>query len=94
MKSLLKMSEKDNGYPNDESTCISHYLKSIEKKRSCLMCNKMFLSKGTHNRRCPKCTHIVKSRGMDRFGMFPICKVLLPRSRDINNFTELDDYFN
>ena len=24
-------------------------------KRSCLMCGKKFISRGSHNRRCPKC---------------------------------------
>lgn len=25
-------------------------------ERSCLMCGKRFISQGSHNRRCPKCT--------------------------------------
>ena len=30
-----------------------------KKKRSCLMCGKMFTSRGSFNRRCPKCSRMV-----------------------------------
>lgn len=34
------------------------FLGRINKRgeRSCLMCGKRFVSQGSHNRRCPKCT--------------------------------------
>lgn len=38
------------------------YLKSIKKKRTCLMCGKIFNSKSASNRRCPKCQKLANSR--------------------------------
>ncbi|MGR3319459.1 MAG: hypothetical protein ACUZ8O_13405 [Candidatus Anammoxibacter sp.] len=33
---------------------------NVKKKRSCLMCGKMFTSRGSYNRRCPKCGRMVE----------------------------------
>lgn len=34
-----------------------------KKKRICLMCNQLFVSKGFHNRRCSKCSRLLFLRG-------------------------------
>ncbi len=38
------------------------YLKSVRKKRTCLMCGKIFNSKSSSNRRCLKCQRLANAR--------------------------------
>ncbi len=49
--------ENDYGYSNIPNDSI--------KKRSCLMCGKMFNSKSIGNRRCPRCSTIIKIQKAD-----------------------------
>lgn len=43
---------------NNDRTLM--FAENIKKKRSCLMCGKMFVSNGPYNRRCPKCNRAVE----------------------------------
>ncbi len=40
-----------------EMNIVFSKLKKEKKKRSCLMCGKLFNSNGPHNRRCQSCDH-------------------------------------
>ena len=58
---------KRNCNRKDEDSDIELMTKSniIKKKRSCLMCNNMFNSKGPYNRRCPLCEKSIILRKRD-----------------------------
>ena len=42
-------------------------IKLFKKKRSCLLCGKLFLSDGSFNRRCKSCAKLVVLRRKDYF---------------------------
>lgn len=52
----------------------------IEKKRSCLMCNKIFKSKGPHNRRCKRCERSVVIKVNNGYKEAIVCKLFNTRS--------------
>ena len=37
----------------------------MTKRRTCLMCDQRFLSRGPDHRRCPRCTDMLRHRGDD-----------------------------
>lgn len=72
MKSLTRNIKKKSNkfcsgkYSKEEVFAIENHAK---KKRTCLMCGKMFRSNGPFNRRCPKCQRSVSS---GRLGCFNV----------------------
>lgn len=81
MKSVKKR-RKDNSNCNDNIIKEKNSKqKSIvntgnqKKKRTCLMCGKMFSSVGSYNRRCPKCTNLVNARNIDKIDTMKIHKI-------------------
>lgn len=54
------MKNKKNKYERkpkgEENNLLPDNIRNAKKKRECLMCGKMFNSKGVGNRRCPICT--------------------------------------
>lgn len=69
MKSLTKNKnlELNNHGIKDRLSIKSSEKKPELKKRTCLMCNKLFNSKGPFNRRCPRCNRLVSLRGNGNF---------------------------
>ncbi len=65
MKSLVNKKERKH-FKNIEDDGLHNGVASMSmqerKQRTCLMCGKMFNSKGPYNRRCPKCAHLVESK--------------------------------
>ncbi|MGR3318987.1 MAG: hypothetical protein ACUZ8O_10980 [Candidatus Anammoxibacter sp.] len=61
MKSLVKTTRKGKKIrcANDEVTTVSLRAKDGKRKRTCLMCNKLFNSESPYNRRCPGCNRLV-----------------------------------
>ena len=54
-------------YPGDGVNLESIYTNKSVKKRTCLMCGKMFKSNGPYNRRCGKCSRLIEIRNKDSF---------------------------
>ncbi|MGR3218699.1 MAG: hypothetical protein ACUZ8H_02630 [Candidatus Anammoxibacter sp.] len=61
MKSLIetKRKKKISLCENDEVPAVSLRSKNSKRKRTCLMCNKLFNSESPYNRRCPGCSRMV-----------------------------------
>ena len=61
MKSLVKTKRKGKRTrcANDEVVTVSLRAKNGKRKRTCLMCNKLFNSESPYNRRCPSCNRLV-----------------------------------
>lgn len=80
-----------NLLPNIDADATCCFIKNHKKSRSCLMCGKMFFSKGPYNRRCPKCSRLVYSR--TRNGTLFIPFKFQVKSISVNNFID-DDFLN
>ena len=48
-----------SGSPEISNDRMLPFSNNVKKKRSCLMCGKMFTSRGSFNRRCTKCSRLV-----------------------------------
>lgn len=78
-----KLRNSDTG--NNRSSLFSG---NDKKKRSCLMCGKMFDSNGPFNRRCPKCNRLVELGKGSGVSMPHVYKVS-PKESD--EFIKLND---
>ncbi len=62
MESKLKKETRKYKTKNNKDEVLNALVAGtidVKKKRSCLMCGKMFNSSGPGNRRCPKCSRLV-----------------------------------
>ena len=76
-------------YSEDRGNPISIRANNMIKKRSCLMCGKMFTSKGPYNRRCAKCARLIDVRNKDSFYTCSEYKTQLSSS-DISGLDSID----
>ncbi len=87
--SLKKTNNRDLKRANGSDDFLSENIKSIRKKRSCLMCGSLFNSKGPHNRRCNKCDRLLKLKRKDGLKDIRVFKYM---ANGKNQSTNLCDY--
>jgi len=68
---------------------LAMFSDDTKKRRSCLMCDKMFNSSGPFNRRCPKCNRIAE---MGKGGTLSKAHVYKVSTGDLNDFAKLNDF--
>lgn len=83
MSGHLKCANKKNDY---EFTNKDIKKNNVKNKRSCLMCGKLFNSKGIHNRRCPKCSRLAELHSKEIANVYKVYKVSHKPSSDAFNF--------
>lgn len=76
-KILTNSGKKRKTCNEDEADFMPVYAKGVVKNRQCLMCGKMFKSKGAFNRRCSKCSRLLSIHNKDCFTLTN-CKVSVP----------------
>ena len=88
MKSLTKSKnlELNAHCIKDRASIKTSTKKTALKKRTCLMCNKLFNSKGPFNRRCPRCNRLISLRGNGNFHDTYVYKFAYDK-----NWIELED---
>ena len=69
MENLVKAKEIDTKSHRSGDRVVANqmFMKSTKKKRKCLMCDKLFVSEGPYNRRCPSCKRVVSLGGSRNF---------------------------
>ncbi|MBM4053835.1 MAG: hypothetical protein FJ264_04005 [Planctomycetes bacterium] len=64
----IQQKEKSRKKYNERSLSLKNVF--IDKaERSCLMCGKKFVSRGPHNRRCPRCNQKIDQAAENTFYM-------------------------
>lgn len=81
-------------YSGDGINLESIYTKNTAKKRTCLMCGKMFKSNGPFNRRCAKCSRLIEVRNKDSFYVQDEYKVSCRDSDDMSVLIDLFDPYD
>jgi len=59
-RSIITIKLKSNKETEEYLNKINSHL--VKKKRVCLKCNEEFMSEGSHNRLCKKCTILIESK--------------------------------
>jgi len=78
METTIELFRKNNKTEFDNLNNLFINLREVKKKRSCLMCGKMFDSVSAGNRRCSKCARVAGIRIKSGFGVNRMFKVLCP----------------
>ena len=86
-KCIKKSGNADTLVSNNERNLL--FSKNIKKKRSCLMCGKMFVSNGPYNRRCPKCNRAVELGKGSNLNMPHVYKVSHQNTREMIRLKEI-----
>jgi len=97
MKSLIKNKTRKGRNKTDLMEDLTEVMpilirKNTKMQRSCLMCGKMFKSKGAFNRRCPKCSRVVELGRRDAGNAPPVYRVSSYGSD--NTISNLEEYIN
>jgi len=56
----MNRTKKHNDLLGLDKETLPDYALGVKRQRSCLMCNKVFKSAGSFNRRCPACSRLLE----------------------------------
>lgn len=98
MRTLVKRNRKKRDkpdYASRKTEAADNFLSTrIKKRRSCLMCGKMFHSNGPFNRRCSDCNRLVevgKGRGIEMPHVYKVKSSALDDMLDRKDFIDVKE---